>query len=76
MRPLDASLPGEQAFHDCMFQNKKNRGRHLPFVISIFCSRCKGQMVTQMAGVALKTFQGETIVPAGRLQSLQCQLVL
>lgn len=51
-------------------------GDHFPSIISIFCGRCRGQLVTQMAGVPLKTFQGETIISTGRVQGLQCQLLL
>lgn len=43
-------------------------------IIFIFC--CRGQLVTEMTGVLLNKIQGETVVPAGRLQGLQCQLLL
>lgn len=58
------------------FKIRRMGGDHFPSIISIFCGGCRGQLVTQMAGVPLKTFQGETIVPTGRLQGLQCQLLL
>lgn len=60
----------------CLKIRRMGGGGAFPSIISIFCGRCRGELVTQMTSVPLKTFEGETIVPDGRLQGLQCQLLL
>lgn len=51
------------------------RGEGVQFLTIIFIFCCRGQLVTALTCV-FKKIQGETVVPAGRLQGLQCQLLL